>query len=954
MKKAERILVPILLICLTACFFFSIESLMPLKVQTMGAQNTRLQVSWPTYMTVIESADPLELGGTEMIAIAGVTDPSGITQVRLLFEGANHSMTNANGGNWVYNNWTPSSFGIHSYTIYMQSFAGEWNATDGAIMVIDTTPPTYSSVNERYDPIQFGWPDPEAIMIRDVADLSGIQTVKLEFEDSNYTMTYHDMGSYTEWTRDNLHPSNVGILSYTIYIEDNWDNMLIVSGSIHVLDLMAPGSSDPTQDEWPMFRGQLNHTGEAHSSLINPTIPFSNYQTGAQVYSSPAIVGGRLYVGSYDSNIYCLNATTGGLLWSYLTGFIIESSPAVAGGRVYVGCDDNKLYCLNATTGVHLWNYSMDDEVHSSPAVADGRVYVGCADNKFYCLNATTGRQLWNYTTTFDWWTIESSPAVAGGCVYICASYNIGNVYCLNATTGEFLWSYATNYPIYSSPAVVTISGVRLVFIGTGYQLLCLNAITGARSWTYTAEAFITSSPAVVGNRLYVASDDGVVHCVDLGAWGARIWTYKTGGAVYSSPAVVGGRLYVGGYDSNIYCLNATTGGLLYSYPVGGPVWSSPAVAGGRVYVGCNDGKVYGPTPPIYATVIESANPLELGAMETITISGVTSLSGIQPVLLEFEGNNQTMIDLGGGTWCYTTWTPSSAGAYPYKIYIQDNLGFWNTTVGAIQVIDSTPPAYLSVIESADPVELGGTEMIALAGVADLSSIQVVLLEFEGSNHTMTNVGSGTWRYNTWIPSNTGVKPYTLYIQDGTGNWNTTSGAIQVNKTTIPPSFDPLIWILAFALLGTVVLTFILYLSLNKKIRNLSQPKSITSPDDKLTGSSEPKKGPPKLPDEPKKPKSTTPLEPKLIGSSEPKKGPPKLPDEPKKPKSTTPPDDKLTGSSEPKKGPPKLPDEPKKPKSTTPPDPKLTGGSEPKKKPPKPTDESKKPQSKTAPVSNK
>ena len=922
MRKVAWILVPILLICLTTSFFFSIESLMPQKVQIIGAQSNRLQVSGPTYMTVIESADPLELGGTEMIAIAGVADPSGIAQVWLLFEGANHSMTDAGGGNWVYNNWTPSSFGILPYTIYMQSNAGEWNATDGAIMVIDTTPPTYSSVNERYDPIQFGWPYPEAIMIRDVADLSGIQTVKLEFEDSNYTMTYHNMGSYTEWTRDNLYPTNVGILSYTIYVEDNRNNILVVSGSIHVLDLMAPGSSDPTQDEWPMFHGQLNHTGEAHTSLINPIIPFSNYQTGAPVYSSPAIVGGRLYVGSYDSNVYCLNATTGGLLWSYLTGFIIESSPAVAGGRVYVGCDDNKLYCLNATTGVHLWNYSTDGIVYSSPAVADGRVFIGDFTGRVYCLNATTGRQLWNYTTIYE--EIWSSPAVAGGCVYICASYSIGNIYCLNATTGEFLWSYATNNPIYSSPAVVTLSGVRLVFIGAGYQLLCLNAITGGRSWTYTAEDFITSSPTVVGDRLYVASDDGVVHCVKLGGVGTRIWTYKIGGAVYSSPAVVGGRLYVGSYDSKVYCLNPTTGALFYSYPVGGSVYSSPAVAGGRVYVGCNDGKVYGPTPPIYAAVIESANPLELGAMETITISGVTSISGIQTVLLEFEGSNQTMIDLGGGTWCYTTWTPSSAGVYPYKIYIQDNLGFWNTTVGAIQVIDSTPPAYLSVIESADPVELGGTEMIALAGVADLSSIQVVLLEFEGSNHTMTNVGSGTWRYDTWVPTSTGAYQYTIYIQDGTGNWNTISGAIQVNKTTVPPSFDPLIWILVFALLGTVVLTFILYLSLNKKIRNLSQPKSITSPDDKLTGSSEPKKGPLKLPDEPKKPKSTTP------------------------------PDDKLTGSSEPKKGPPKLSDEPKKPKSTTPSNDKLTGSSEPKKKPPKPTDESKKPQSKTAPVSNK
>ena len=37
-------------------------------------------------------------------------------------------------------------------------------------------------------------------------------------------------------------------------------------------------------------------------------------------HSSPAVANGVVYVGSYDNNVYALNASTGALLWQYTTG----------------------------------------------------------------------------------------------------------------------------------------------------------------------------------------------------------------------------------------------------------------------------------------------------------------------------------------------------------------------------------------------------------------------------------------------------------------------------------------------------------------------------------------------------------------------------------------------------------------------------------------------------------
>ena len=78
-----------------------------------------------------------------------------------------------------------------------------------------------------------------------------------------------------------------------------------------------------------------------------------NYTTGGPVFSSPAAVGGMVYVGSTDRRVYALDASTGAVVWNYTTGDVVASSPAVADGVVYVGSNDHKIYALNATTGAY-------------------------------------------------------------------------------------------------------------------------------------------------------------------------------------------------------------------------------------------------------------------------------------------------------------------------------------------------------------------------------------------------------------------------------------------------------------------------------------------------------------------------------------------------------------------------------------------------------------------------
>ena len=94
-----------------------------------------------------------------------------------------------------------------------------------------------------------------------------------------------------------------------------------------------------------------------------------------------------VYIGSSDTDVYGLNATTGAELWSFTTGGVIQSSPAVADGVLYIGSEDNHVYALNATTGLPLWSFTAGFVVDSPPAVVNGVLYIGSHDGNVYAFH---------------------------------------------------------------------------------------------------------------------------------------------------------------------------------------------------------------------------------------------------------------------------------------------------------------------------------------------------------------------------------------------------------------------------------------------------------------------------------------------------------------------------------------------------------------------------------------
>ena len=142
-------------------------------------------------------------------------------------------------------------------------------------------------------------------------------------------------------------------------------------------------------------------------------------QTGGNVFSSPAVAGNTVYVGSEDHSLYAFEATTGAQLWTATTGDVIQSSPAVADGLVFVGSFDGGVYAFDQTTGALAWKSATGGPVFASPAWANHVLFVQSNDGYLYAYDARGCGQL--VCSRLRRWPVagEGSPAVSDAQVFV-------------------------------------------------------------------------------------------------------------------------------------------------------------------------------------------------------------------------------------------------------------------------------------------------------------------------------------------------------------------------------------------------------------------------------------------------------------------------------------------------------------------------------------------------------
>ena len=151
----------------------------------------------------------------------------------------------------------------------------------------------------------------------------------------------------------------------------------------------------------------------------------NEFGTTRGLEATPLVVNGVIYTTVEWSVVYALDAKNGHILWSYdpkvprarartVCCDVVNRGVALYHGKVYVGTIDGRLICLDAKSGTPVWATVTADQsqpyaITGAPRIAKGMVIIGNAGAEFgvrgylSAYEAETGKLIWRtYTVPGD------------------------------------------------------------------------------------------------------------------------------------------------------------------------------------------------------------------------------------------------------------------------------------------------------------------------------------------------------------------------------------------------------------------------------------------------------------------------------------------------------------------------------------------------------------------------
>lgn len=340
-----------------------------------------------------------------------------------------------------------------------------------------------------------------------------------------------------------------------------------------------------------------------------------------QGYSAVSISSGRLYtqgvVGGGENikdgqeTVWCLDASTGAMLWKTSHPYAFEpkfyeggscATPTVDGNRVFALGQNGTLNCFNALTGDIIWTRNIPQELGckvgmwgfaSSPLVQDDLLILN-AGSAGTAMDKATGKVVW--TTGKDANGYSSAvPFVRDGRRGV-ALFVARSVVAVDAKTGQALWSYPwkTDWDVNAADPI--LSG-DLVFISSGYKrggaLLRISDGKASAVWENKNMRNHINSCVLIDGFLYGPDGDvdqtSNLRCLDFKT-GEVKWTFKE--FACSALMAADGKLLVQGNKGELMIAEAKPDAcrvLAKAQPLGGRCWTTPILCQGRIY--CRNSK---------------------------------------------------------------------------------------------------------------------------------------------------------------------------------------------------------------------------------------------------------------------------------------------------------------------------------------------------------------------------
>jgi polyvinyl alcohol dehydrogenase (cytochrome) len=357
--------------------------------------------------------------------------------------------------------------------------------------------------------------------------------------------------------------------------------------------------------DWPSFGHDAQHTFEGRTTLTAPLADKLQkawfFPTGDSVTATPTVVGGTVYVGSWDDYFYALNLRTGALRWKVR----LHSQDAIT---PYPGQNPRDATSDGGLVTSSAWYQPAGD---GRPALV---IFAG--GYTLYALEAATGAVYWEHDypgvpgppdPSHDSTRVFSSPVVVGGKVIVGVDedgqpHSGGYIVAASLDSGEPVWEFQTDVPsvgsrhvlldscgsIWSSGTVLPDLGLVVFgtadcnFLGSAPYadaVLALHVTDGRPAWEFHP----TANPNACDQDFGASANAGLSRSgvtVFLGV-GAKNGTYysldpRTGRLRWATNVVFGGTSggFVGSsaYDGTLVVGATALGDFLPSHGIVRPV----------------------------------------------------------------------------------------------------------------------------------------------------------------------------------------------------------------------------------------------------------------------------------------------------------------------------------------------------------------------------------------------
>lgn len=309
--------------------------------------------------------------------------------------------------------------------------------------------------------------------------------------------------------------------------------------------------ASPVLGNGKVFIGSTN--GSLYALNLKDGSQAWKFDTGDDIEASALLIDSTLYVGNLSGDFFSINANTGSLNWKTNVQSDIRGSanfvnvPDKESKLIFVGCYDSKMYCFDSETGKPVWEYKTGNYINGAPATDGNLIVFGGCDAKLHIVNIFDGSKIGEVKTGSY---IPGSSAFVNGKAYL-GKYD-RKLLKIDIEKEKILWQFEDKEnggPFFSTPAI----GENVIIVGSrNSYLYCLDKETGEEKWSFKTLDEIDSSPVIVKDKVIFGSTDGRVYMLDISS-GKQIWSYEIGASITSSAAVAGGLVIIGAEDGRIY-----------------------------------------------------------------------------------------------------------------------------------------------------------------------------------------------------------------------------------------------------------------------------------------------------------------------------------------------------------------------------------------------------------------